>query len=260
MRKTILAGSMLVWLSACSAAEKPEAAVADSLSRDLQLAPASTNAPLADGPAARPVSSKPKAVPRRPRPAPAPVEAAEVAPAAPAMRTLTAGATFEASANDTITSRHNKAGETMRATVGTDVTDVRGRVVVPAGSTVQLRIVQLAPADNKSQADGKLVLEPVSVQINGREYAVSGSVTEIEHFLKGRGVTTGQAAKVGVGTAAGAIAGRLLGGNKKGTIIGGVIGAGAGTAYAVHTADRDVVVPAGAKMTLSLATPLSVGG
>lgn len=251
MRKMVLAGSMLVFLAACGKGDQPAVAVADSLSRDLQLAPAPGGAVMNDVPSSAPSAGASGA---RPKPAP------RLAAATPAIRTLPAGSILRASANDTITSRRNKPGETMWATVGSDVKDAKGRIVVPAGSSLQLRIVQLAPAENKGQKDGKLVLEPVSVEIKGREYAVAGAVTDVEHFLKGRGVTTGQAAKVGAGTAAGAIAGRVIGGNTKGAIIGGVVGAGAGTAYAVHTADRDVVVPAGAKMTLSLTTPLIVGG
>ena len=78
------------------------------------------------------------------------------------------------------------------------------------------------------------------------------------HTLRGRGVTTGDAAKVGAGAAAGAIAGRILGGNKKGTIIGGVVGAAVGTGVAVETADRDVVVAPGAAIAFTINQELSV--
>jgi hypothetical protein len=79
----------------------------------------------------------------------------------------------------------------------------------------------------------------------------------VEHTLQGRGVTAGDAAKVGAGAAVGAIAGRVLSGNKKGAIIGGVVGAAVGTGVAMETADRDVVVPAGAKIVLKLTTALT---
>jgi hypothetical protein len=48
------------------------------------------------------------------------------------------------------------------------------------------------------------------------------------------------------------VAGRLIGGDTKGAVIGGAVGAGGGTAVAVHWASRDVVVPVGTRVTFSL--------
>ncbi|HET6578066.1 MAG TPA: glycine zipper domain-containing protein, partial [Gemmatimonadales bacterium] len=61
------------------------------------------------------------------------------------------------------------------------------------------------------------------------------------------------------GTAAGAIVGRVLGGSTKGAIIGGVIGGAVGAQRAVETKDRDVVVPQGASVTLTLDEKLMAG-
>ncbi|HET6577999.1 MAG TPA: glycine zipper domain-containing protein, partial [Gemmatimonadales bacterium] len=61
------------------------------------------------------------------------------------------------------------------------------------------------------------------------------------------------------GTAAGAIVGRVLGGSTKGAIIGGVIGGAVGAQRAVETKDRDVVVPHGASVTLTLDEKLVAG-
>jgi hypothetical protein len=46
--------------------------------------------------------------------------------------------------------------------------------------------------------------------------------------------------------------GRVLGGSSKGAIIGGVIGGAVGAQRAVETKDRDVVLPKGTTVTLSL--------
>jgi hypothetical protein len=132
------------------------------------------------------------------------------------------------------------------------VKDRAGHVVIPAGSLVRLTVTALAPAENKSSKDGKLDFEANSVTVNGRMYALDADVDRVEHELKGRGVTGGDVAKVGAGTAIGAIGGRIIGGNTKGAIIGGVVGAGAGTAYAVQTADRDVIVRPGATVRITL--------
>ena len=71
-------------------------------------------------------------------------------------------------------------------------------------------------------------------------------------MLRDRKTNAGDVAKVGVGTAAGAIVGRVIGGNTKGAVIGGIIGGAIGTQRAVETQDRDVVVPAGSRVELTL--------
>jgi hypothetical protein len=160
--------------------------------------------------------------------------------------------------NRTITSRSDKAGETVTATVTADVKEGSGRVVIPTGSTVELRISQLEPARNKSESDGKLGFQVLAVSVRGQRYPLHGEVTSVPHTLKGRGVTAGEAEKVGVGTVVGAVAGRVIGGNAKGTLIGGAVGAAGGTAVAIETASRDVVVSAGAPVVITLTSPLRV--
>jgi hypothetical protein len=96
------------------------------------------------------------------------------------------------------------------------------------------------------------------VSFGGRNYAVQARVDTMGTYMKGRGVTAGEAAKVGAGAAVGAIAGRLLGGNKKGTAIGAAAGAAAGVGYAAATRDVDVILPAGALVRIILTAPFEL--
>lgn len=228
------------------ARDRDDQAAADSLNRDLQMAPADSSAALNDRPTTPPSTATPR-----------PSTPSTGGSTAATGTTLAAGTTIEAAATSQISSRNNKAGETLSATVSNDIKDSRGRVVIPAGSVVKLTISEIAPAENKSQTDGKIVLMPSTIEIGGKSYTLNASIESVEHTLQGRGVTAGDAAKVGAGAAAGAIAGRVLSGNKKGAIIGGVVGAAVGTGVAMETADRDVVVPAGAKIVLKLTTALT---
>jgi len=225
--------------------DRADEAAADSLGRDLQMAPGDSSAALND---------RPTTPPSNPRP---PSTSGTTGGTSAAGRTLAAGTIINAAATTMITSRHNKAGETLTATVSNDILDSRGKVVIPAGSVVRMTITEIEPAENKSAKDGKIVLMPATIDIAGKSYPLDASIESVEHTLQGRGVTAGDAAKVGAGAAAGAIAGRVLSGNKSGAIIGGVVGAAVGTGVAVETADRDVVVPAGAKIVLKLTTSLT---
>lgn len=258
MKRMLLMVAVLA-VAACGGADKnDETALADSLSRDLELAPVDTSAQLADVPAQNPAAqpapvTQPKAPPPRTTTTPAPTPA----PAAPAPAPsrsgpmLSAGTIINATAVDTLTSRTHKPGYVFVARTSSDLKDDRGRIVVPAGAEISFTVRAIAPSENKGDTAGVLVLEPTELLVDGRAYAVHGSVDYVEKYLKGRGVQAGDVAKVGAGAAIGAVAGRIIGG-KKGTIIGGAVGAAAGTARAVETADRDVVVPPGAVITMTL--------
>ncbi len=235
-------------LTACGGGDRTDQALADSLSRDLQLVPAESTAALNDQPADAPAPAATTPRPAAPRPA-APQPAA---PRPATARTLAAGTSFSATAIDSISSRHNKVGQTMTVRVASDVANDAGRVVIPAGSVVTLRIAAIAPSENKSDNTGTLTLVPVSVAIGGSSYDLTGRVTSVASTLKGRGVTAGDAAKVGAGAAAGAAAGQVIGKKTAPTIIGAVVGAAAGAAIASNTADRDVVVAPGANVVIEL--------
>jgi hypothetical protein len=226
---------------------------ADSLSRDLQRLPVDSSAALNDQPAAAPapaptaVAAKPKAAKPvakpKPKPAPAP---------APAPLALDAGATVSLAVDREITSRTDKAGAVVTATVSSDVQDSKGRVVIPAGSKVTMTITQIHESENKGDKTGKLTLTPNSVEIAGQSYALEASAEALDRTLRDRKTNAGDVAKVGVGAAAGALAGKLIGGSTKAAVIGGVIGGAIGTQRAVETQDRDVVVPASSRVELTL--------
>ncbi len=240
-------------VAACGGGDRSDQALADSLSRDLQLVPAESTAALNDQPAGgqAPAPTTPAARPAAPRPS-------SPAPSRPApSRTLAAGTSFAATAVDSISSRHNKVGQTMTVRVASNVTNDAGRVVIPAGSLVTLRIAAIAPSENKSDNVGTLSLVPVSVAIGGTSYDITGRVTSVASTLKGRGVTAGDAAKVGAGAAAGGAVGQVIGKKTAPTIIGAVVGAAAGAAIASQSADRDVVVASGARVEIELTEPFS---
>ncbi|MEK6687099.1 MAG: hypothetical protein AABZ01_01415, partial [Gemmatimonadota bacterium] len=227
-------------------AAAPEAAAVVS-AEELGAAPAAPT-PAAQRPA-RPGAAKPAPV-SNPTPAEAPAREPEPPPP-PAPLALSTGTDLAVTTRLEITSRTNKAGETLTATVAADVDDAEGRTVVPAGAVVTFRILEIKPAENKG-GQGTLVLQPVSVRIDGESYPVKAEVTSLESELRGRGVTAGDAAKVGAGAAAGALIGRILGKKASGTVVGGVAGAAVGTAVAIQTADQDIVVPAGSRIGLRL--------
>jgi hypothetical protein len=249
--------AMLAAFLACGGEQPPE----DETARDLALAPAESVATLSDQPAPQqPATPAAQPAPARPRPtAPrqtTPRETAPPAPAAPAAPSLSEGTTILLAASDTLTSRHNKKGETVTATATDDIRDERGRVVIPAGALFLGTISDIAPAESPG-GQGRMVLTFNQVEIEGNRYPVAARTDSVGAYMKGRGVTAGDAAKVGAGAVVGAVAGRVIGGDKTGTIVGGVVGAATGVGIAAATKDVDIILAAGAPIRLVLTAPFT---
>jgi len=258
MKRLAIASLVVFGLAACQKQE--QASSTDSTARNLTLAPAESTTQMRDVPERQPTTQPTTPRTRTPvnrtrgtNPPPAP----PTAPAQPATMRLSAGARVDMAATDTISSRTAKTGQTFTARVVDDVKNAAGQVVIPAGSTVNGTITAVKPAPNP-RTPGTLTLAVTSVSVRGNTYPIEGTIDSLETVHKGRGVTSGDAAKVGAGAVAGAVLGRVLGGNKKGTIIGGVVGGIAGAGVATQTKDSDIVLPAGAHIILKLTKELAV--
>lgn len=205
--------------------------------RDTVIAPAPTPAPVADTVAASP--------------SPPPAAASSAVGA----RTLPIGTEIHAALDDSINSRTDTAGRVITAVVMENVTGSDGKTLIAAGAPVRFTVTRLSAAKSKT-AQGRLLLTVDSIGMSGQLRKVSANVQPVPHELRGRGVGTSEAAKVGVGAAGGAVLGRVLGGNTKGAVIGGVVGAAGGAVVASQTASRDVVVKARTPVTFVLTEPL----
>lgn len=264
MSRTMIAALALLAAAGCGRGDGREIATADSLNRDLQLAPVDTTAELNDrpaestpAPAARTPTrpSRPAATPSRPaspKPAAPAAPAPAAAPAPVTSRSLAAGTALSATTTAEVRSHKNKVGDTVTATIGSDVKDAAGRVVIPAGSEVVLTVTAIKESENKSDTTGTLTLKPTAVSINGSSYPLSAKIEQVNTKLEGRKTGAGDIAKPAAGAAVGAVVGRVLGGSTKGAVIGGVIGGAVGAQRAVETKDRDVVLPAGTTVSLVL--------
>src|SRR3989441_4346043 len=159
----VLAGAAL---AACVQGEQQSQA-ADSPARNLTLAPTESTAAPKDVPARATEAPKP-ALEKK-----APVKKPVAAKPAPLM--LAAGARVPATANDTISTRSAKAGDSFTATVSQDVKDATGRVVIPAGAA-GLRADPGGGTAPQPSPPGKIDLSVTSVTVHGKSYAIDASV------------------------------------------------------------------------------------
>jgi hypothetical protein len=172
-----------------------------------------------------------------------------------AERTLATGTEIHAALDDSITSRRDTVGQQVSGHIMENVLGPDGKTLLAAGTPVRFTITSIRPSRSKS-SQGRLALKAEGVAVNGELQAVQADLKPVPRELRGRGVTGGDAAKVGGGAAAGAVVGGVVGGNTKGAVIGGVAGAAAGAVVAHQTATRDVVVKAKTPVVLVLTAPL----
>jgi len=96
------------------------------------------------------------------------------------------------------------------------------------------------------------------VTVHGHDYGLAAKIDSLETVNQSKSIGGNDVAKVGIGAAAGALLGRVIGGNTKGAVIGGVVGAAAGTGVAAKTHGSYVVLPKGAHINLTLTAALVV--
>ena len=265
---------------ACDQDEDTEARAAlekEALQRELDLAlqpdttlePELTDLPVdepeprvapplpAPTPAPRPATRTRSTAPRRSEPSPSRVPAPEPSRPRTVTMSVPAGTSFAVRMNQELTTRTSSVGETFTATLTEPLVAADGTTLIPAGATVRGRVTE-SRKSGRAGEQAQLRLDFTSVSYGGETYSLSATTLDAEAKLVTRDSKASQAAKVGGGAVAGAVLGRVLGKNTKSTVAGAAIGAAAGTAVAMGTADVDAVIPAGARITGRLDSPVRV--
>ncbi len=252
LKRSVAPMAMVGMLVVLACGERPPEDPAD---RDLSLAPAEAGAAIDDQPATppdAPAAQTPAPAARQPAPRPAP-------PPQPRVVSLVVptGTDITLFARDTLTSRHNRKGEEVIATNAEPIMDAQGRVVIPPAAVFIGTISDIAPADNPG-GEGRMILTFSRVQFGGDVFSVQARTDSMGSYMKGRGVTTGDVVTVGAGAVVGGVAGRIIGGNRTGTIVGAAAGAAAGAGIAHATRDIDIILPAGAPISIVLTAPFEI--
>lgn len=213
-------------------------------------APAPTPAP-----ARRSATPAREPAPRRVDPTPAPT------PEPQRPRTVTrsapSGTTFAVRLNQELSTRTASPGQTFTATLSEPIVAADGTTLIPAGATLRGRVTESKKSGSAGD-QAQLRIDFTSVTYAGETYSIDATTLDAEAKLVTRDSKASQAAKVGGGAVLGGVLGRVLGKDTKSTVAGAAIGAAAGTAVAMGTADVDAVIPAGARVTVRLDTPIRV--
>ena len=166
------------------------------------------------------------------------------------------GTTLSLTSNEKVCTNTNHVGDMFTANLANAVSTSTGSTV-PAGATVMLGVTAVKPSDNVAQ-HGQIGIQVDSLTVNGASYPLDADIVSVK-TTKVRATSMGQeATKTGIGTAAGALIGGIIGRSAKTALIGAAAGtaAGAGTAYA--TTKYDFCIPQGGAITTKLSSPAEI--
>jgi hypothetical protein len=165
-------------------------------------------------------------------------------------RALPSGASLDIRLDQEIGTKVSKVGDTFSGTVENTVVAANGETVVPAGSKVYGKVTGLDNSDHAGEP-AAIKVDFERIEIRGQSYPLSAKVTATNLQTRGGDTRDETLKKAGIGAAAGAVLGAVLsGGELSKILLGGALGAAAGTAISLGVGDVEGVLPAGTKMTL----------
>lgn len=180
-------------------------------------------------------------------------EDAQPAPGTPGMVPI--GTEFVVELDQTIDTEQSDVGDSFTATVK-DAVQVGNNTLIPAGAKVHGEITGLDDSDDiGDQAAIRLNLE--SIEFDGDTHPLRADITKADVELENAADVEDIARRAGIGAAAGAVLGAIIGeGDLKDILIGGALGAGAGTIISLGLGDADAALPRGTDLTLRTTQPI----
>ena len=160
------------------------------------------------------------------------------------------GTTLKVTLDQTLGTEQSKVGDAFTATVAEPLNTTSGDVVVPKGAVVHGTVTGLHASEHAGdQAAIKLDFDTLTV--NGQAYAFDANIVSTDLKTQGGDTQNETLKKAGIGAAAGAALGAILGGASLGKIaLGGLLGAAAGTAISLGAGEVQAVLPEGTPMTV----------
>lgn len=212
--------------------------------------PPRTETPVAAAPEpapepAEPTREEPAAPEPEPEPEPKPVETWLDVPA---------GREMDVEFLTHVASNTSREGDTFRTRILDPIYAGNGELAIPSGSEVVGYVVEARTNDQRIGGRSRLVLEFTDLVLpSGATVPVQASFAE-----EGESSKKKDAATIGGAAAAGAILGKILGGDDKEVILGAILGGAAGTAIASRNKGENVEIPEGYTVRLVLDEPVAV--
>ena len=170
---------------------------------------------------------------------------------------IPSGTTLRLRLNDKLGTESSKVGDHFTATVTSDLRAQNGAIVVPSGAVVHGTVTGLKDSDDASE-QAAIRLDFERLNFNGRDYPFEANIEQasVQRAGESRDETI---KKAGIGAAAGAVLGAIIGEGDVGKILGGAaIGAAAGTIISLGLGDVNAELPAGTEMTVETTNTIAL--
>lgn len=177
-------------------------------------------------------------------------------PPAPAVQ-VAAGEELVFTMEAELNTEDNQPGDVFYAYLSDDLVAADGMVLLPRGVRARGRVVEVRASEDSDELP---VLGLQLDELIGEEgdTPIEAILVDAEFEGDARDSDSESVVKVLTGAAAGAILGRILGGDDDDAVKGGVAGAAAGAAVAYGTRGGHAKLAAGAHFTIRLERPLTV--
>jgi hypothetical protein len=152
-----------------------------------------------------------------------------------------------------VSSATSQAGDTFSGRT-TDPVVVGNRVAIPAGSTIRGQVTEVIPAKKGLKDKGGVITLSFDKVETPAGFSAPMSATVASVGKSGKKT----AGIIGGSAAGGAILGKILGGSTKDAALGAVVGGAIGTGIAAGTRGKEVEIPAGSHLAVSLDQPLTI--
>jgi hypothetical protein len=174
----------------------------------------------------------------------------------PSANYVPAGTVMNVRLQQTLSAKDSRVGQRFNTTVIDPLVTADGRTVVPAGAIVSGVVTGVDP----STRPGDIAAIRVNfdrLQVNGRSYPFGASVIDTEPALDPDEKRILE--RAAVGAAAGAVLGAIItGGDLEGILVGGALGAGAGTIISLGLGDMEPELERGSVLTLRTTRPVQL--
>ena len=165
--------------------------------------------------------------------------------------TVPAGSTLDAQLGTSLASDTSSVEQTVEATLTIPLL-AEGVTVAPAGSTLVGAVTSVRES-GRVRGRAELAFQFTRLRTDAVTYDIrTEPLRWVAEATKGE-----DAAKVGVGAAAGAVIGAIAGGGK-GAAVGSVIGAGGGSAVVLATKGEEIRLGTGTRLRIELTEPITV--
>ena len=158
--------------------------------------------------------------------------------------TVPAGTKLELELDSELSTKTAKVEDPVEARLTQPVT-IDGTQVLPVGTRVSGTVAAVAAA-GKVKGVATITLRFSRLTARSENYNIAA-----DYALTAPSEKKKDAAKIGIGAAAGAVIGAIAGGGK-GAAIGAAVGGGAGTGYVLMKAGEDITIAKGAPISVAL--------